>query len=62
MPWASEIDHVEVVLLNEPVQMNVDEREARARSPVAEQTILDVLGSQRFLQQRILLQVDHSET
>ena len=37
-------DHVEVVLLDQPVQVHVDKRQSRARSPMAEQPVLDVLG------------------
>src|SRR5215469_4466245 len=41
--------------------MNINEREAGTRSPVAEQTILDMLGLQRFIEQRIVAKVDHSQ-
>src|SRR5580704_524772 len=60
VPRTSKKNHVEVVLLDEPVQMNVHERESGARSPVAEQPVLDVLRPQRFQEQRVLLQVDHA--
>ena len=41
--------------------MNVDKRQAGARSPVSEQTVLDVLRLERLLQQRIVLQIDHAQ-
>ena len=58
---AGEEDHVEVVLLDEPVEVDVDEGQAGARSPMAEQAVLDVLGAQRLVQQRIVEQVDHAQ-
>ena len=54
-------DHVEVVLDDHPVEMHPDEGQRRARAPVAEQPVLDVLGLQRLLQQRIVLEVDHAD-
>ncbi len=54
-------DHVQIVFLDQPVQVNIDERQARARSPVAEQAVLDVFRPERLLQQRVLLQVDHPQ-
>src|ERR1019366_6942910 len=56
-----EKDHIEVELLDQPVQMNVDKRQARTRSPVPQQAILDVLWLERLGQQWILLQVDHAQ-
>ena len=58
---ASEEDHVEVVLLDEAIEVHINKGEAGARSPVAEQAILDVLGAEGFLQQGIVEQVDHAE-
>ncbi len=58
MPGADDIDHVEVVFLNQPVEMRVDEVEAWRRAPVPEQTRLDVLLFERFAQQGIVEQVD----
>ena len=45
---AGQEDRVEVVLLDQPVQVDVGEAQARARAPVAEQALLDVLGLQRL--------------
>ncbi len=41
--------------------MDINKGEPGTRSPVAEQTVLDVLRLQRFGEQRILAQVDHSQ-
>src|ERR1700722_21032529 len=53
-----DVDHVEIVLLDEPVEVDVDEVEARRRAPVPEETRLDVLLLQRLTQQRIVEQID----
>src|SRR2546427_6021899 len=48
------------MILNKPVQMNVNKTEARRSSPVAKQTWFDMFGPQRLLQQRISLQINLS--
>jgi len=58
MARAGDVDHVEVVLLDQPVEMNVDEVEAGRRAPVAKQARLDMLLGQRRLQKRIVEQID----
>ena len=58
MPGAGDVDHVEVVFLDQPVQVDVEEIEARRRSPMPEQPRLDVLFGQRLLQQRVVVEID----
>ena len=58
VPWAAQVDHVQIVLADDPVQMHVDEVLARRGTPVAEQHGLDVLKLQGLAQQRIVAQVD----
>ena len=48
MPRPGDVDHVEIVLLDEPVQMRVDEVQSGRGSPVPEQPRLDVLLCQRL--------------
>ena len=55
MTGAREIDHVDILLDDHAIQVRVDETEARRRSPVSEKSRLDVLGPQRFANERILL-------
>ena len=43
-----DVDHVEVMLLDDPVQMRVDEVLARRRAPVSQQQLLHVLQLQRL--------------
>jgi hypothetical protein len=49
------------VLLDHPIQVNIDERKTRARAPVSEKPILDMFRLQRLAEQRVVLQVDHAE-
>jgi hypothetical protein len=58
MPGPGDVDHVEVALLDHPVQVNVDEVQARRRSPVAEQPGLDVFLCERLLKQRVVIEID----
>jgi hypothetical protein len=53
-----DIDDVQVVLLDDAVQVDVDEVQPRRRAPVPEQARLDVLQRERFLQQRIVVEID----
>ena len=55
---AGDVDHVEVELLDQPVEMDVDEVQARRRAPMSEQPRLDVVLRQRRLEQRIVEQID----
>src|SRR5208282_4394337 len=61
MTGAGHEDDVQVVALDHAVQVRPDERKRRARAPVAEQPMLDVLHAERLAQQRIVSQVDHAD-
>ena len=53
-----DIDHVEIELLDQPIEVDVDEIEARRRAPVSKEARLDVLLLERLAQKRIVEQVD----
>ncbi len=53
VPWPGDIDDVEVVLLDDPVEVDVDEIQTGRRAPVAQQARLHMLERQRLLQQRV---------
>jgi hypothetical protein len=55
---AREVDHVGVVLVDDPVQVDVEQIQTRRGTPVAEQSRLDVLRLQGLAQQRVLLEID----
>ncbi len=58
VPGAGDIDHVQVELLDHPVQVHVDEVLPRGRAPVAQQHVLHVRERKRTLQQRVVAEVD----
>ena len=55
-----DIDHVEVVLLDQPVEVDPGEGLAGVGAPVAEQAVLDVLRLQRLAEKGIGNQVKHA--
>ena len=55
---ADDIDHVQAVLLDQPVQVHIQQVQARCRAPMAQQARLDVFDLQRRFEQRVGLQVD----
>ena len=59
MAGPGEEDGVEAVLVDQSIEMNVDEAQARARPPVTQEALLDVLRLQRRPEQRIGAQVNH---
>ena len=53
-------NHVEVVFDDHPVDMYPNERQRRARAPVAEQPVLHIFSLQGLLEQRVVLEIDHA--
>ena len=60
VPRTGKKDDVEVVFLDQPVEVDVDQAHAGIGAPVAQQPPFDMLGLERLAQQRIVAQVDHS--
>src|SRR6267378_4367888 len=58
MPGAGDVDHVEVVFLDQPVQVDVDEIQTWSRSPVAEQPWLNVSLCEGLLEQWVVVEID----
>ena len=58
VPGARDVDHVEVVFLDHPVQVHVDEVLSGGRAPVPQQHALDVRQRQRPLHQGVVVEVD----
>jgi hypothetical protein len=54
-------DHVEIVPDDHAVQMDPDERQRRARAPMAEQPVLHMFRPQRLSQERVVPEIDHSD-
>ena len=55
---AGNVDHVQVMFLDQAVEMNVDEIQARCRTPMPEQPRFDVLGFEWLPEQRIVVEID----
>jgi hypothetical protein len=55
---AGDIDHIQVVLLDDPVQVHVDKIQARRGAPVSQQARLDVFQLQGLFQQRIVVEIN----
>src|ERR1700730_2233382 len=61
MARSRDVEHVQVVLPDEPVEVHPDEALAGVGAPVAEQPMLDMFGPQRLSQQRIVAQIKHPQ-
>ena len=60
MTGAGHENHIEIVALDHPIEVRPDEGQRRARAPMAEQAMLDVLDLERLLEQRVVAQIDHA--
>ena len=58
MSGPDDVDHVEVPGDDDAVEVGVDQVESRCRAEMAHQPRLDVLGPERFSQQRVVEEVD----
>src|SRR5664279_2055130 len=58
MSRTGDVDHVQVVLFDDPVQMRVDEVLAWGRAPMAQQHVLHIRKFERPLQQGIGKEID----
>lgn len=62
MARPGDINRVEVVFLDEPVEVNVGETLARIQAAMAKQPRFDVLHCYRIAQQGVIHQVQHAHT
>ena len=58
MTGTDDVDHVQIVLFDQPVQVHIEEIQPGRRAPMPEQTGLDVFEPERGFEQRIVLQID----
>jgi hypothetical protein len=58
VPGAGEIDHAQIVLLDEAVQVHIDEALPWRGTPVPQQLGLDVLQLQRTLEKRVVVEIN----
>src|SRR4030042_927658 len=57
VPGAGDVNHVEVVFFDDPVQVHVNEILPGRRAPVSQQHVLHICERQRSLQKRILVEI-----
>src|SRR5271156_725636 len=55
---ADDINHIQIVLFDQSVQVDINEVETGGGTPVAQQTRLDVLELERGFEQGIVLQIN----
>ena len=55
---AGEVDHVQIVPLDDPVKVRINKVLARAGAPVAYDSLLQIGGGQGTLQQRVVQQIE----
>jgi hypothetical protein len=53
VPRADDVDHVKVVALDDPVEVDAEHVQTRRDAPVTEQPWLDMFALERFLQERL---------
>ena len=58
MSGTGDVDHIKIEFLDQPIEMRVNEVEARRRAPMPEKARLDVLLLERLTQQGVVEQVD----
>ena len=58
VPGAGDVNHVEVVLFDDPVQVHVNKVLPGGRAPVSQQHVLHIRERQRPLQQRIVVKIN----
>src|SRR5207247_11446807 len=60
MPWTADVNDVEVVHFDDAIQVHVNEVQTWSRTPVSQQTTLDMLDFHGFTQQRTGFEGNHS--
>ena len=58
MAWPGDVDHVEVALADDPVEVDVQQIESRNRAEMAEQPRLDVVRLQSLAEERVAEEID----
>ena len=58
MARTDDVHHVQIVLFDQPVEVDIEKVQSRRRAPMSQQARLDVLELERGFEQRIVLQID----
>ena len=59
---SNDIEHVHIMLRDQPIQMSVYKHKTWTRSPVSQKPRLDIVLAQLILKQDVIVQEDHSFT
>ena len=58
MTGTNDVHHVQIVLFNQPVKMDIEKVQSRCRAPMPEQARFDMFEPERGFEQRIVLQIN----
>lgn len=58
MPWADDVNHVQIVLFDQSIEVNIDKVQSRRRAPMPQQPRLYMLARQWDFEQGIILEID----
>jgi hypothetical protein len=61
LTWTRDKERIQIILFDQSVKVQIGKDLSGITTPVTEQSTLQVFNLERFLQQGILLQVDHSQ-
>lgn len=62
LTWTGDEEAIEIVLLDQAIEVDVGEDLAGVGAPMAEESGLEVLDLERFLEESVLLEEEHAET
>ena len=58
MTGTDDVHHVQIVLFDQPVEVDIEKIQSRCRAPMPQQTGLDMFEPERGFEQRIVLQIN----
>jgi hypothetical protein len=61
VPWAGDEEDVQILVFDDPIEVDIDEIQTGGRAPVAQQARLHMLESKRLRQERVGQEVDLSD-
>src|SRR5208283_5479313 len=61
VPRSGNVERIQIVLLNQPIEMDVSEGLAGIRAPVTQHAWLDVFDLERLAEQGVFLEVKHAQ-
>lgn len=59
MAWTNDVEHFEITVANEFVEVSINEGETRAGAPMAKETVLDVIRGEITVKKNVVLEEYH---